>query len=421
MGSFCIRITYSMDNKYLKYTLDELLDDQDFIGYVIHGNNKPSWENLFKSSPEFRIKALKARKIIELLRDSADDLSETEILELWKNIDRFDNLVSQKKKSKSIYRVMRYAALVLLLISLGSITWWYLTPARMDAAYRFSGEVSDASAGDTRLILHGGEEISLLEDNSSIRIKEDGKIQINDDRVVSGKDQKGQAGMNEVVVPYGKKSQLTLSDGTKVWLNAGSRMAFPSEFQGKHREVFIEGEAYFEVKSLPSKPFYVHLKDVAVKVLGTRFNISAYPSDNSIETVLLEGKISLTDKEGGAFAKRETILEPNQKASFEKVNRHFSVDPVEDAGTYIAWTSGWFSFSQEMLSDVLRKLERYYNVKFEYENEILSAGLISGKLDLKESLDQVMMVLSDVAGIEYRIQKNIITVTKSVRKLPVKK
>lgn len=410
-----------MDKNYLKYTLDELLDDKEFIGYVIHGSDKQTWETLIKSSPELRIKVLKARKIIELLRDTSDSMSETEILELWKNIDRFDSLVHQKKRSKSVYRILRYAAIALLLISFGSLTWLYLSHGSKIPAFEFSPEVATGTAAETRLILDSGEEISLQEDNTTIRIKEDGKIQINDDRMVSGRDTKGQAGMNEVVVPYGKKSQLTLSDGTRVWLNAGSRMAFPSEFKGKQRNVFIEGEAYFEVKSSTEKPFFVHLKDVAIKVLGTRFNISAYPSDNTIETVLLEGKISLTDNASGTFSRRETVLVPNQKASFEKAARNFTVDPVSDAGAYIAWTSGWFSFSQEMLSDVLRKLERYYNVQFYCESEILSTGLISGKLDLKDSLEQVMMVLSDVAGIEYRIQENKISITKSVRKLPVKK
>jgi transmembrane sensor len=412
-----------MDNRFLEYTLDELLDNQDFIGYVVYGSNKAGWERLIKSSSEFRTKAHQAQKVIELLRDSAEGLSETEILELWKNIERFDSMMLQRKKSKFIYGFLKYAALLILLFGFGGLTWWYLSPGRDTVGYEFSDETAAAVDGDTRLILHSGEEFSLVEDNSTIRIREGGEIEINDDRVVDGKNAnvKGQVAINEVVVPFGKKSQLTLSDGTRVWLNAGSRMAFPAEFHGKRREVFIKGEAYFEVKSSTERPFFVHSGEITVKVMGTRFNISAYPSDEALETVLLEGKVSLTDNKAGAFSKRETILEPNQKASFDKGKRQFSVDPVEDAGSYIAWTSGWFSFSQEMLSDVLRKLERYYNVEFVCESEILSTGLISGKLDLKDSLEQVMMVLSDVAGIEYRLHENKITLTKSVQKMPVKK
>ncbi len=412
-----------MDNRFLEYTLDELLDNQDFIGYVVHGSNKAGWERLIKSSPEFRTKAHQAQKVIELLRDSTEGLSETEILELWKNIERFDSMMLQREKSKFISGLLRYAALLILLLGFGGLTWWYLSPGREAVDFKFSDETVTTIEGDTRLILHSGEQFSLMEDNSTIRVREDGEIEINEEQVVNGKnaDLKGQVAINEVVVPFGKKSQLTLSDGTRVWLNAGSRMAFPAEFHGKRREVFIKGEAYFEVKSSTDIPFFVHSGEISVKVLGTRFNISAYPSDEAVQTVLLEGKVLLTDNTAGIFSKRETILEPNQIASFEKGDRHFSVNPVEDAGAYIAWTSGWFSFSQEMLSDVLKKLERYYNVEFVCESEILSTGLISGKLDLKESLEQVMMVLGDVAGVEYRLHENRITLTKSVSKMPVKK
>ncbi len=412
-----------MDNRFLEYTLDELLDNQGFIGYVVHGSNKAGWERLIKSSPEFRTKAYQAQRIIELLRDSTEGLSETEILELWKSIERFDSMMLQREKSKFISGLLRYAALLILLLGFGGLTWWYLSPGREAVDFKFSDETAAAAGGETRLILHSGEEFSLVEENSTIRVREDGEIEISDDRVVNGKNKnfKGQVAINEVVVPYGRKSQLTLSDGTRVWLNAGSRMAFPAEFHEKRREVFINGEAYFEVKSSTERPFFVHSGEVTVKVLGTRFNISAYPSDEAIETVLLEGKISITDNAAGAFSKRETILDPNQMATFEKVDRQFSVDPIVDAGSYIAWTSGWFSFSQEMLSDVLKKLERYYNVEFVCESEILSTGLISGKLDLKDSLEQVMMVLGDVAGIEYRLHENKISLTKSVKKMPVKK
>ena len=117
-----------MDNRFLEYTLDELLDNQDFIGYVVHGSNKAEWESLIKSSPEFRTKALHARKVIELLRDSTDGLSETEILELWKNIERFDSMMLQRKKSKFIYGFLKYAALLILLFGFGGLTWWYLSP-----------------------------------------------------------------------------------------------------------------------------------------------------------------------------------------------------------------------------------------------------------------------------------------------------
>ena len=273
------------------------------------------------------------------------------------------------------------------------------------------------------MILRSGEEIALQKENSIVEVGQSGEIKINKEQIInshqalSGKS----AAMNEVVVPYGKKSQLLLADGTKVWLNAGSRMAFPSEFTGTQRTVFLEGEAYFEVAHNTAQTFVVNAREVAVKVLGTRFNISAYTADETVETVLLEGKVSLSDNSSKALSKNEVMLAPNQKAIFGKESRQFEVGIVSDAELYTAWVSGWFLFSQESLFSVLRKLERYYNVQFVCDRDFPSGDMISGKLDLKDSLEQVMLALADVSGIEYRINDNNVTISKPIVELPLRK
>ena len=412
-----------MDHKYLKYTLKEWLVDLDFISYVMHGTKRTMWEELFSSSEDLRNKALKARKIIEILHDSYEDLSDQEILDLWQNIERFDTLVSAKRNRRFIYSLLRYAAVFLLLITAGTLGWLHFGQDLKTETFRFSDAVAVPEGGESRLILHSGEEIALQRDNSSIKIRDTGEIEIDDDQVIRPKEdhQPGSSAMNEVVVPFGKKSQLMLADGTKVWLNAGSRLGFPSEFSGRQREVYLEGEAYFEVAGSESQPFLVKAREIAVRVLGTRFNISAYPADQTIETVLLEGSISLSDNESGIFTRKETVLSPNHKASFGKANRQFKVDRVADAGFYIAWTSGWFMFAQESLQSVLHKLERYYNVEFHLERSFPSADLISGKLDLKDSLDQVMIALADVSGIEYRISGGKVIIAKPIEKIPMRR
>lgn len=407
----------------MKYNLEEWLDDPDFISYVMHGTKRTEWEEFFSSTADLKIKALKARKIIEILHDSFEDLSDKEILDLWQNIDRFDTLASRKRNRKFIYSIVRYAAVIMLLISAGITGWLYFGQGNETEPFRFSNTQDVPEGDEARLILHSGEEIALQRDNSSIKIRDTGEIEIDDEQVIRLKEdpQPGSTAMNEVVVPYGKKSQLLLADGTKVWLNAGSRLGFPSEFPGKKREVYLEGEAYFEVAGSESQPFVVKAREIAVRVLGTRFNISAYSTDQTIETVLLEGSISLSDNESGIFTRKETVLSPNHKASFGKANRQFKVDRVADAGFYIAWTSGWFMFAQESLQSVLHKLERYYNVEFLLERSFPAADLISGKLDLKDSLDQVMMALADVSGIEYRISGGKVIITKPIEKIPMRR
>jgi len=412
-----------MNRKYLTYTLDELLEDAGFIDFVRFGKDQHEWEVLFAQSEILRSNAQKARTIIETLKDNQHDISEIEINEIWKNIERYDSIVNHKQKRKVLYTVIRYAAVLLVLLSVGTTVWYVLSEKNKQTIYQFSQFTDIPGEGDARLILHNGEEFSLGKDNSKVEVGESGEIVINQEQIIYS-EQPGRgnpSAMNEVVVPYGKKTELQLADGTKVWLNAGSRMAFPSEFTGKRREVYVEGEAYFEVAHMPSKPFYVQVRDITVRVLGTRFNLTAYAGESFVETVLLEGKVSLTDNSSGSIGKKETVLEPFQKASFSKGNRQFVIEPVSDADLYTAWTSGWFLFSQDNLMNVLRKLQRYYNVKIECKGDFSDDGLISGKLDLKDSLEQVMMALADVAGIEFRINENVITITKTINKLPVRR
>lgn len=412
-----------MNKKYLTYSLEELLDDADFVAYLLHGIHKNEWELLFKSSPELKRKALNAKKIINTLRDSHEELSEKEVLTLWHNIDRYDNLMLKKRNTRVFYAIMRYAAVILLLVSVGTVAWFYLGKDETVREFRFSETFTPSADGDARLILHNGEEIALQKENSMVEVNPSGEIVINQEQIIDSRQASTEksATMNEVVIPYGKKSQLFLADGTKVWLNAGSRIAFPSEFNGTQRTVFLEGEAYFEVAHHAAQPFVVNVREVAVKVLGTRFNISAYTADETVETVLLEGKVSLSDNSSKAPSKKEVILVPNQKALFGKESRQFEVGIVNDAELYTAWVSGWFRFSQESLFSVLRKLERYYNVQFVCDRDFPSGDLISGKLDLKDSLEQVMLALADVSGIEYRINDNNITISKPLGKLPARR
>jgi ferric-dicitrate binding protein FerR (iron transport regulator) len=222
--------------------------------------------------------------------------------------------------------------------------------------------------------------------------------------------------MNEVVVPYGKKSQLTLPDGTKVWLNAGSRFAFPSVFYGKKRKVILEGEAYFEVSHNIKEPFIVETQNIDIKVLGTKFNLTAYSNSQKTETVLLEGKISLKNKSQINRFSKDLILKPGQLASYSTDNKNIKIVELNDPDIYIAWTKGWFLFKHENLGNILNKLERYYNISFVYDNSIENNAVLSGKLDLKDSLNNVLEALSDVCKVNFTRNNGVIFVKNNDKK-----
>lgn len=412
-----------MDKKYFTYKLEEILDDKDFINWVLHKTNDKEWKDFLEMNPEQAPVFAKAHQIIKLLNSTDDNLSEEDILIIWKNLENFDN---QNKKSGvriNLSRVLKYAAILIFIVTTG-ITGIKLLH-KNNQPYEFSLYNETLTDGETRLLLSNGDDILLKKDISKITVNDGKEIQIDNDSVVMLSEQKigknENNGMNEVIVPHGKKSQLLLADGTKVWLNAGSRFAFPSSFNGKSREVFLEGEAYLEVKENVNLPFFVNTKDIRVKVLGTKFNVSAYASDQMVETILIEGKVSVLLNQSFAFAKENVVLAPFQKADFNRLSREIQVNNEPDADSYITWTEGWLCFSGENLVSVMKRLERYYNVEIQVDVPSANTERISGKLDLKESLQDVLTALSDVTPISCRIDGEIVSVKSKIAPLPVMK
>jgi transmembrane sensor len=407
-----------MKIEFSKYSLEQLLEEKSFISWVLNQENNTEWEDYMKSNPGFRSKAKKAREIIHMLQDRYEVLDENSVLEIWKNIDQYEQQYKNKVRRIKIRQRLSWAATVLLVVSLGTFGYLYLN--EKDQGYQFVSSDSPQNS-EARMVLSTGEEIALKKDNSTIALNDETNQVTVNDSIVDLSEQTGAgqqtAQMNEVVIPYGKKSELLLADGTKVWLNAGSRLAFPSRFTKNSREVFLEGEACFEVAKNEKQPFIVKAGNLDVKVLGTHFNVSAYPADATIETVLLEGSVALQKPKTFGLGKTEVVLKPSQKASFEKEGSEITVTDEADVDLYIAWTYGWLKYERESLSSVLRKVERYYNVEIQLPDNYPGDDLITGKLDLKESLEAVMIVLADASRFEYRINDNKVLIEKKIKVL----
>ncbi|MBT28906.1 MAG: hypothetical protein CMO01_04520 [Thalassobius sp.] len=195
----------------------------------------------------------------------------------------------------------------------------------------------------------------------------------------------------------GQKLEITMSDGTSIVLNAASRVKYPAVFSDTLREVYLEGEAYFKVAHNPQKPFIVHSGGIETKVLGTSFNVNAYPEDKAISVSLVEGKVSV-GKSGNA---QKAMLEPMQQFLFEKENEKVTVQAFDSTAT-IGWQKNEFVFAGVPLVDVAQKLSRYYDVQFEFENERMKSYEIRANFnDLP--LWTVLDVLSSVGNIQYEI------------------
>lgn len=403
-----------MENeKYIGYSVDELLEDQEFVIKVNNFLTNEEWDQFLQSNISAKDNIIRARKIIQLFKTYEGKLSEERKFNLWKNISIYNKSTSRKFKISQINPILKIAASILIVIALGSTAYWGLN--RNGETYKFS-ETSgiDRNSESSFLRLSNGTKVNLGDEKSEIVVlKNQDAILINKDSVVENTPVKSQdakqVALNEVTVPFGKKTTLVLADGTKVWLNAGSRFSFPQKFEGSHREVHLDGEAYFEVTKNKNQPFIVSTRDIDVEVLGTKFNLSAYQSDKFSETVLLEGAVKV--KDNGKYFNAKLELKPNQKATYYTYNKELIRSESPDAIMQISWINGWYQFSNQNLITVLDKLERYYNIRFIYDATLESKAFpISGKLDLKGSINEVMAVLYKVAKINYQITDNKIII-----------
>lgn len=216
----------------------------------------------------------------------------------------------------------------------------------------------------------------------------------------------GDISMQTVHVPAGQNAQLTLADGSKVWLNAGSTLNFPTRFVKEKRQVTLEGEGFFEVKANKEKPFIVSTSTYDIRALGTSFNVNAYKSSGIFETSLLTGKVEITD-----CAKKETVLLlPNNRVILE--SGKLKTLPIQDA-EYFLWREGIISFN-EPLSKVLKKLELYFDVKIKVNNKrvLQDVHLCVGKFRSRDGLEHILRVLQLTNRFSYEKddEKNIVTI-----------
>lgn len=215
-----------------------------------------------------------------------------------------------------------------------------------------------------------------------------------------------------LIVPRGGEFDLTLSDGTKIWVNSQSRIKYPKNFVADIRMIeLIEGEAYFEVAHDADRPFIVNTKEGLVKVLGTSFNIRAYSDEAASYTTLVDGSISLRHKHA---EESEVILEPGQQGVLIDVNHKIRINEV-DIELVIAWKDGNFIFASNRMEDILNRLSRWYDFEVQYENEELKNMMFRGNLDRKEGVVQILDLFEKTKRIQFEYTENKILV-KSIKK-----
>ncbi|WP_179376293.1 FecR family protein [Winogradskyella wichelsiae] len=323
--------------------------------------------------------------------------TETFVLEFINKDKRIKRLVKRKTP------FLKYAALILVFLSLG-YGYLELYSTKNDKLI-FPNEV-------ITLKLDNGKTKTIDENDSNDIVDEEGNvIGIQSGKKIEyfTKEKKSVLVYNTLTVPYGKKFEVKLADGTIVNVNAGSSLRYPVNFvEGKNRNVFLEGEAFFKVAKDAKHPFVVNANEIDVRVLGTEFNISSYPEDENINTVLVEGSVNVYKANAVYNEENTTLLKPGYKAAWSKVDSKIQVSET-DVETHLAWLNGRLILKEVEFKAILKKLERQYNVKFINHNKSLENRFFTAKFD-NEDIEQVMESLSYSGNFTYKFNKDTIII-----------
>ncbi|HKJ41309.1 MAG TPA: FecR family protein [Sunxiuqinia sp.] len=376
-----------MDLKKRKYESLEVVDlvlNEDFWQLVCE-NDGANLLDFIEGASAHRQNIRLASKIILGLQTKKQAQSLDRKYKLWMKIQG-----SQRRERN--FSLLRYAAVLILLVSLGTGALFYVSQPPQMVEFADS---NPTNFDQSRLFLPNGKDMDLGNSHPHVESVDGGKsIVLNDSIQVK---QTGM-GFNQLVVPYGKRGTVILADGTRVEMNSGSRLIFPPQFTGDEREVYLEGEAYFKVTKNPKKPFFVHTDKFKVRVLGTTFNVQAYKKQNLYNTVLVEGKVKLTVNDQ-LFAS-SVIMKPNQIASLTDDNEHIDLEKVDNIGNHISWIHGYLEFKDENVEALLKRISSYYNIQVEIRGNTHQIR-IDGKLDLKEDPERILSGIAVMSKMHY--------------------
>jgi transmembrane sensor len=345
---------------------------------------------------------------LEILMDSQlgdSTISANDYPEVVNRLKRkVEKEINQEKREVKVFSgrlVRRWVAVAALFIVIATVGFVWLT--KKDPG----SPAADKQVSSAPVIQPGKEgAILTLADNSKIVLDSAGKgiiavqngskIELRDGQLVYHANGSTNEVYNTMSTPKGRQFRIVLPDGTRAWLNAASSLRYPSAFAGKERKVEVTGEVYFEVAKNPSMPFKVKVnEDMEVIVLGTHFNINSYSNEPSINTTLLEGSVRFIN------GNEQTVLRPGQQA---QANSRQKIKVITDVNLkrIMAWKDGVFDFNNASLQEVMRQLERWYDIEVVYEKGVPNIEFV-GAMGRDLSLSDVLKGLK-LSEVNFRLE-----------------
>lgn len=384
---------------YIAYTTEDFVLDSDFMHWVLYPDNESElfWNEFLNQHPEKKAEVEEAVYIIRSVRVVEPEVP---IQELKYN-DR-----KKRSASKPIHkigqRLIKIAAVFVLVVTFGGVFYYF-----QHSRERFSIELAEGEQTEKgKVILPDGTIHEFKTKETHIQTTS-GELTINNDTVLLREKEinSDEPALAQVIIPYGKRTEITLIDGTKIWLNAGSTLSYPVRFRGDSREVYLSGEAFFEVSADRSKPFYVITNDLRIRVTGTRFNVTSYADDAVTQAVLVEGGI---EAEKNRLFSRAIELAPGERIVYDRAKNKLQKDQV-DIELYTSWVNGYLILENKPVEEIFKKLERYYDKKIVVEG-LSSQPRFTGKLNLADDLNKVLQNITFSAAftVEYKDDTYII-------------
>lgn len=371
-----------------------------------------NWDDIHDKSSllsNFLLKLFDSEKgsLDKLSEDVARKLEDSDYLNSkLQTRDQFDankaflQLRSINRKKRFLYYAVRSATAASIIISMTAIglLFKYIVDTPQIAKINNRISVSRTENNIATLILADGKKVQLGDKQQTIRESNLATIVIDSAGVkykaINEVTDVEQVVFNSIVVPRGGSYFVILEDGTKVWLNAESKLTYPVSFKGDKREVYLVGEGYFDVAHDESKLFIIGTKGVKLKVLGTAFNICSYPEDNDITTVLVQGSLAVESEYGSVR------INPNQAAIYNCSSHNLSVKNVYSK-LYTSWIDGEYVFINQTFENISSKLYRWFDVEFVYENSSKKNLRITGSVRKDQKIEDILNIMEIVEDVKF--------------------
>lgn len=376
------------DNNYIRRLIQ-----LDLVG-GLSPEEKGKLEDWINESEEHRLLFCKIKKQLSI--NEIRNYLQTDVEDAWKKV-REKTFGAPPVRPRIRPKWLKYAAVVLPVLL--SITLWYTWKEEM------KNKQATVARLNPVLTLDNGEKYQLdPEEQTEIYVNEEVKAyQAGGGLIYDTTARQEENKYNRIEVPRGSEYWIVLPDGTRVWLNAATELKYPVAFHAKERRVYLKGEAYFEVAPDKNRPFYVETEEVKVRVLGTVFDVNTHYT-RGVRTVLVEGAVAL---EWGD--QKEIRMKPGELADFDRTTTEVTLKEV-DVTSYISWKEGYFVFEDEPLEEIMHTLSLWYDKEFLFVGKRSRALHFSGHIKRYERIETILSAITDVTGVEFRMNGQIILI-----------